>query len=125
MEEQEANKEVATPIQEADAIHQRELSHRLSTIGWALVLIWIGVAFLAKIMIGITLVGIGVITLGIQIARISSNLKPEGFWLVVGVLFLLGGLWELFEPDLPLVSILLIVAGVILLISVSRSKKKQ
>lgn len=124
MEEQESNQQVVSPMQEADEMQKRQTAHKLSTVGWGLVLIWIGVAFLAKFIIGITLVGIGVITLGVQIARISSNLKAEGFWMVVGVLFLLGGLWELFEPDLPLVSILLIVAGVVLLISVGRGKKK-
>jgi len=41
----------------------------------------------------------------------------EGFWLVVGVLFLLGALWELFAVELPLVPIVLGLAGVVLVLS--------
>jgi hypothetical protein len=62
--------------------------------------------------------GVGVITLAVQVVRKYLNLKLEGFWVVIGLLFVVGGLWELFEPDLPLVPILLIVAGAALLISV-------
>jgi hypothetical protein len=91
-------------------------------MGWALFLIWIGIAFLGNFEIGISLVGIGVITLGMQIFRALSQVRVEGFWIVVGILFLVGGFWELFKPDLPLVPVLLIIAGLLLLLSIAKRK---
>jgi hypothetical protein len=44
--------------------------------------------------------------------------------LVVGILFLLGGIWGLFKIELELVPISIIVAGLLLLISVFRGKKE-
>jgi hypothetical protein len=78
----------------------------------------VGIAFLLDFGFGIGLVGIGVITLGVQIARTRHGLKAETFWVIIGVLFVLGGLWQLFEPNIPLIPILLIVAGLIVLLSV-------
>lgn len=102
---------------------RRYWAGKLDTIGWALFFIWVGVAFLIKTGFGIGLLGIGIITLGVQIARTSYKLKIEAFWLIVGILFFLGGLWELFEPSLPLVPIVLIVAGLIMLLSIIWRKK--
>lgn len=90
---------------------------RLGTIGWGLFVIWVGVAMLAEFGVGTTLLGIGVITLAIQAARISRGLALEGFWVVVGLLFVIGGVWQLMAVDLPLVPILLIGAGVALLLT--------
>jgi hypothetical protein len=95
---------------------------RLDTIGWALFFIWVGFAFLLDFGFGIGLMGIGIITLGVQIARTRHGLKSEKFWVIIGILFVLGGLWQLFEKDIPLIPILLIVAGLIVLLSVMRKK---
>lgn len=122
MESQQFDERAA---QQSDDLKKSEThvrSDRLGTLGWALFLIWIGIAFLANLHIGIGLLGIGVITLGVQIARVSTGLKLEVFWLIVGLIFLVGGLWELLEPDLPLVPIVIIVAGLVLLISSFRRK---
>jgi len=95
---------------------------KLDTMGWGLFFIWIGIAFLLDFGFGIGLLGVGVITLGVQLARNRHGLKTETFWIIIGVLFVLGGLWQLFEPDIPLIPILLIVAGLIVLLSVMRKK---
>jgi hypothetical protein len=68
------------------------------------------------------MLGIGVITLVMQGIRIQKKIKTEVFWVVIGILFVLGGLWELFRPDVPLVSIVLIIAGIALLLSTLRKK---
>ena len=96
---------------------------KLETIGWALFFIWVGIAFLLKLGFGIGLLGVGIITLGGQIARTYYKLKIEAFWVVIGILFLLGGFWELFEPRLPLVPVVLIVAGLVMLLSIAWRKK--
>ena len=124
MEDQKNDIEDMAHGEEFHAIQRHDLEHRLGTIGWALFLIWIGIAFLGSFEIGISLLGIGVITLGMQIYRAVAKVRVEGFWVVVGILFLVGGFWELFEPDLPLVPVLLIVAGLVLLLSISRRKRQ-
>ena len=97
----------------------------LEVVGWGLFFIWIGTSFLLKFHHGVSLLGVAVITLGIQVARKLSGLKLEGFWIIVGALFFLGGIKELFTPKVPLVPILLILAGVVLLGSIILGKHKE
>ncbi len=104
----------------AGAAEQGTLANKLGGVGWALFFIWIGVALLLNLATGVTLLGIGVITLGIQLVRRSQALSLEIFWVVVGVLFLLAGIWALSGTELPLLPILLIVAGAVGLISLFR-----
>lgn len=104
------------------SVIQNDKASKLGSLGWGLFFIWIGIGFLLEMEIGITLIGIGAITLVIQLLRRSFKLAIEGFWFVVGVLFIVGGIWAQFEPDVPLTAILLIVAGLLLLISSIRKK---
>ena len=104
---------------------RNEVARKLGAVGWSLFFIWIGVALLMKVDVGIGLLGVGVITLGAQAARKYFNLKLEGFWVVVGLVFVIGGIWALFEPKLPLLPIVLIVAGLALLVSTFRGKGRM
>ncbi|MEE9443535.1 MAG: hypothetical protein V3V99_12800 [candidate division Zixibacteria bacterium] len=121
MEDQEMVQEAAG---EKQPTIQNDKAGKLGTLGWGLFFIWIGIGFLAELDIGISLIGIGVITLVIQLLRRSFSLAIEGFWFVVGVLFIIGGIWTQYEPDIPLIAIVLIVAGLLLLVSAMRKKKK-
>jgi hypothetical protein len=123
MKDEELHQESTARVDEVDATEKRDLARKLDAAGWGLFFIWVGIAFLADLGVGAGLLGIGVITLGGQAARKYSNLKVEGFWAIAGLLFLVGGLWELFEAKLPLVPILLILAGVTLLISILGGKR--
>jgi uncharacterized membrane protein len=67
---------------------------------------------------GVGLLGAAVITLAGQAARKYFRLTLQGFWIVVGLLFLVGGIWELYKVEVDLVPILLIVAGAALLVSI-------
>jgi hypothetical protein len=96
----------------------RSIGETLDSLGWALFFVWLGVALLLDVGWGVGLVGVGVITLGGQAARKYFGLPLEGFWSVVGLIFLLGGAWELFEITVPLLPLLLIGAGLVLLIGV-------
>ena len=93
------------------------VAQRLDVIGWALFFIWCGIALLSDFKWGIGLIGVAVIVLGVQLARRSYGLLIQGLWVVVGILFLLGGIWELwgFRFSTP---VLLIVIGGALLASV-------
>jgi hypothetical protein len=59
---------------------------------------------------------VGIISLGAQAARKYFALKSEGFWVAVGILFVVGGVWGLFNVQHGLLPILCIVAGAALLV---------
>ncbi|UCC80607.1 MAG: hypothetical protein JSW64_04410 [Candidatus Zixiibacteriota bacterium] len=122
MTDQNTNEQTPGGEEETKPAAKSEWANKLDTMGWALFFIWVGIAFLLDFGFGVGLLGIGVITLGVQVARTRYGLKTETFWIIVGVLFFLGGLWQLFEPDIPLIPILLIIAGLIVLLSVMRKK---
>lgn len=92
-------------------------------IGWGIFFVWVGICFLADFSFAVGMLGVGVSTLGMQIARKLSYIKPEGFWVVVGVLFIIGGIWELLKIEIELVPILIIIAGLVILFSVLGGKK--
>jgi hypothetical protein len=112
------NQEVMTGEQttKPEAADRSNSAERLDAVGWGLFFIWIGAALLFEFSWGTTLVGIGIITLAGQLARFSSRLKLEGFWIVVGVAFLLGGIWQLVDAEMSLGPILLILAGLTVLL---------
>lgn len=102
---------------------EHDRASHLDTIGWALFFIWVGVAWLAGFDLGIGLLGIAVITLGVQAIRRYLKLKTEGFWIVVGVAFAIGGVWELLDIDKPLVPALLVLVGLLILASALRHRR--
>ena len=98
-------------------VNRNVLHKNLDAAGWGLFFIWIGVAVLSKVGWGEGLLGVGIITLGAQVARRYFGLKLEGFWVVVGFFFVLGGVWKLLNVQLGLLPILCIAAGLVLLVS--------
>jgi len=98
------------------------LSKRLEAAGWGLFFIWVGVSLLLDVGWGVGLIGVAAIILIGQSARFSYGLTIEMFWAAVGVLFLLGGIWNLFQVKVELVPVLLIGAGGALLLSLIRRR---
>lgn len=103
----------------------------LDTAGWGLFFIWVGLAFLADLGWGVGLLGAGLIGLVMQGARRYRGLPFDGFGLVVSLLFVLAGGWELLglrlgagglRGLLPGVSV---VVGVLLLASALRGRGKH
>jgi hypothetical protein len=109
----------------SEVTDRSSVAEKLDAVGWGLFFLWMGVALLFEFPWGVTLVGIGIITLGEQLARFASHLKLQGFWVVVGVGFLLGGIWQAMDAELPLVPILLILAGVTVLLARFLPKRMQ
>jgi hypothetical protein len=99
-------------------VNRGALNRKLEAAGWGLVFIWIGIALFVHVGWGMGLLGVGIITLGAQLARKYFDLKLEGFWIAVGFLFVVGGICKLFNAHLGFVPILCIVAGTALLVSV-------
>lgn len=96
------------------------IAKRLDAAAWGLFFVWVGIALIADVGWGLGLLGVGAITLGGQAARRYLGLSLERFWVVVGLLFVLGGAWELVGVEFSLVPVILIVAGVALLLSALR-----
>jgi hypothetical protein len=99
-----------------------ELSRKLDSVGWALFLIWVGIAFMADVGWGWGLLGVAAIVLGEAAARWSRQLRIGGFWVAVGLMFLAGGLWELLQIRWPLAPLLIIGCGVAVLWGVVHGK---
>lgn len=113
-----------TTEKEISSSRQQAVESMLATYGWGLVFLWIGAAMLGGLSSGIGLLGIGVITLGLQLVRKYLDLGMEGFWVIVGLLFTFGGLGSLYEKDIPLLAIVLVMAGLLLLVSAIKQNKK-
>ena len=111
-------------MNEQRTVTKAELTQKIDTAGWGLFFVWMGIALLADVGWGIGLLGVGIITLGGQAARRYFGITLDGFWVVAGVLFLAGGLWELAGIQFSMVPLLLIVAGMAVLASAFRHRKK-
>ncbi|MEI8186387.1 MAG: hypothetical protein WCG19_06805 [Chlorobiaceae bacterium] len=97
---------------------------KLDAVGWGLFFIWMGIAVLAGVGWGVGLLGVGVIMLGGQVARRYFGLPYDRFGLVIGILFVLGGVSkvlniELRQAAIPggLLPILLILVGTVIVAS--------
>jgi len=92
----------------------------LSAVGWSLFLVWLGIVLLVEFSMGIVMLGVGGITLGMQMARKYFGMDFERTWITVGLIFTLGGVWEVLDLKLPLIPLVLIAAGIVLLVSALR-----
>ncbi len=97
-------------------MHRRDRRNRFDAAGWALFFIWVGVAWLADVGVGVGLLGVSVITLGMQGLRKIYGVPVEGFWILVGFGFAIAGFWQWFAIETPLAPLILIAVGVALLI---------
>ncbi len=102
---------------------KHRLDDRLDAIGWGLFFVWVGVALFSDLSTGVGLLGVGVITLGMQAVRKYFGLALESFWLVIGVLFTLGGIWGLYNVNISLAPLILVAVGLFLLLSALKRKK--
>jgi hypothetical protein len=98
----------------------RGAEHKVDEAAWGLFFVWLGVAILVDIGWGLALFGIGVITLGAQIARRRFGLAVEWLWAAVGALFVLGGVWDFMGMQLSMMPLVLIAAGVLFFVSALR-----
>ena len=89
---------------------------RIDAVCWGLFFIWIGMILLFKgIPHGLGSLGVGAIILGGAVVRLVVGVTISSFWLIIGTVFVLAGLGELYAVDLPLLPAALIICGVLLL----------
>ena len=100
-------------------------ARKVDAIGWALFFIWVGIAWIANVGFGVGLLGVASIILGMQAIRRLLGINVEFFWIVVGIGFGIGGLWEYLDVQTPLAPIVLIIAGIALLVSVTWFGRKH
>ena len=96
-----------------------DLSRRLERAAWALFLIMAGGLALVpdtSLPEGLWLVGIGIIMLGLNLARYLNGIRISGFTTVLGVIALGSGIGDMTGLDLPVLAIVLILIGVSLLL---------
>jgi hypothetical protein len=100
----------------------QKLNHKLEAFAWGAFFIWWGIAELFQSLPdGIGAVGIGLILLGLNMARSLNGIPVSGFTTTLGILACVAGGLELARPvlhlpsELPVFAILLIVLGMIFL----------
>lgn len=125
MNEENRDEKGIKEVEQEKTLQRHHLAKKLDAVGWGLFFIWVGIAFLADLGTGVGLLGVGVITLGGQVARKHYNLNVEGFWVVVGLLFVVGGVWNLIQAKVALVPLLLIAAGLAVLVSAFWGKPRS
>jgi len=121
MEDQKPEDDVGTgDTKKSKTAYPPKFAHRLPAAGWGLFFIWVGIALLLKLGTGIILLGIGTITLMVQVALKYLNLRLKIFNVIIGFLIMIGGFWENYKPDSPLIPVFLIIIGTGLLLSFIR-----
>lgn len=90
---------------------QDERARQIDSAAWAVFFIWVGVVMLARMPWAWFLVGVGVLIAGVQIVRRQQGLTIEMFGVIVGLIMLAAGVWDLVALSLPLMPIILIVLG--------------
>ncbi|MCC5860194.1 MAG: hypothetical protein JJT90_18735 [Ectothiorhodospiraceae bacterium] len=90
-----------------------------------LALIWGGTAWLLGLGWYAALTGVGAILLVEQVLRWRGGLPADGFWALAGIVAVTAGIAGLAGHRLPVMALVLIVAGLMLLGSVVRPGKRQ
>ena len=94
--------------------NKQELNKRLEAISWGLFLIMIGgISFIPndRVPEGLWSIGVGVILLGLNVARYFNHIRVRGFTTILGIFALLSGVGDFLGLDLPIFAILLIILG--------------
>jgi hypothetical protein len=95
-------------------MEDHDRASKFDAAGWALFFIWVGISWLADVGWGLALLGVAVITLGMQALRRAFGVRLELFWVLVGLGFAIAGLWEWLDIQLPLAPFILIAIGLAL-----------
>ncbi|MCJ7519523.1 MAG: hypothetical protein MUO42_07630 [Anaerolineaceae bacterium] len=91
------------------------LNKRMESVAWGLFIIMLGgFAFVPKEMVpkGAWSVGVGVIMLGLNLARYLNKVRMSGFTTVLGIIALVGGIVQLMGFNQLEDAILLIILGI-------------
>ncbi len=110
---------MTTDQTQLEVTEKKVLNKRLESIGWGCFLIMLGGFALvpeAVVPKGLWSIGVGVIMLGLNIARYFSQIKMSGFTTFLGVIALISGVMQLLGVHSFEGAILLIILGAYLLV---------
>jgi hypothetical protein len=119
------SKKIDKNIDIAENKEKRDLIKKLDAVGWSLFLIWMGIVLLMKLKTPTVITGIGLIILIKQGARKLYGIQIEGFWAVVGLICIGGGVWDLTDMNAPFGAVVLIGVGAITLYNALGKKKPK
>ncbi len=95
------------------------LNKRLEAMGWGLFLIMVGGFMFVpgeSVPRGVWSIGVGVIMLGLNVARYVNGIKMSGFTTALGIISILGGVLQLMGMEALEGGILLIILGAYLIL---------
>lgn len=91
---------------------RRDIIRRIDAIGWGLLFLMTGVlALVPGLPDGTWLVGLGILLLGLNAARLRLGIAPEWFTVILGSVALLAGLGEMAGVAIPGFELFLILSG--------------
>jgi hypothetical protein len=100
----------------------KTLNRNFEVIAWGALFIWWGITEMAKFLpAGVGAIGIGMILLGLNLARHLNGIATSGFTTTLGILALVWGALELVSAvvklpfEMPVFAILLMTLGVLVL----------
>jgi hypothetical protein len=117
-DKQQTDTQVARPEVAPDS-EKVDLNKRLGTIGWGCFLIMLGGFMLVPNSVvakGFWSIGVGIIMLGLNVARYLNDIKMSGFTTFLGVISVLSGILQLAGLEAIEGASLLIVLGAFLLL---------
>ena len=107
---------------------KQHLNKQLEAIAWGLFLVMLGCLWLIpdeRVPEGTWLIGVGIIMLGLNLARYFYGIKLSGFTIVLGIIALSLGIGEVVGVDLPIFPILIIIWGLSVVLEPFLKKKPK
>ena len=98
--------------------NKAELNKRMEAVAWGCFLIMLGgFAFIPKQQVpeGLWSIGVGIIMIGLNVARYMKQIRMSGFTTVLGIISILGGVVQLFGVKDLEGAFLLIILGAYLI----------
>ena len=113
-------------IFETKSKKKKELE-KLEKIGWGLFLVMLGAIRLfpdSVVPEGTFLFSVGVILLGLNLAKYAKGFSVNGFTIFLGIVALVAGLSSLFGRPVDIFPLILILGGVSIIFGIGRKKKQ-
>lgn len=106
-------------------LDERALDRKIDATGWGVFFVWVGVALIAHVGWGPGLLGVAVIMMGAQVVRKMLGMGVNGFSVLVGILFAIVGVWNIFQVRVDLIPLLFIVTGIAFILSMGRTPRAR
>ena len=113
-------------IFETKSKKKKELE-KLEKIGWGLFLVMLGAIRLfpdSVVPEGTFMFGVGIILLGLNLAKYAKGFSVNGFTIFLGIVALVAGLSSLFGRPVDIFPLILILGGVSIIFGIGRKKKQ-